>query len=114
MLGTLSLGIGVIAIFVPGIPTTPFLLITAALYLRSSERLYKKLISNKYIGPYILEFKANRGMTKRTKMHAIGTMWFMIAISCIFFIEPLNIKLIIISLGIIGTIVMGFIIKTSP
>ncbi|MBW6479367.1 MAG: YbaN family protein, partial [Bacteroidales bacterium] len=54
-LGTLSLILGVIGIFVPGLPTTPFLLLTAGLYMKSSERLYKLLISNKYLGPYILD-----------------------------------------------------------
>lgn len=113
LLGTLSLIIGVIGIFVPGLPTTAFLLLTAALYMRSSEKLYRKLLSNRILGPYILEFQSIKGMTKRTKLHAIGTMWFMITISSVFFIDPLNIKLIVISLGIIGTIVMGFIVPTA-
>jgi len=112
LLGTLSLIIGVIGIFVPGLPTTAFLLLTAALYMRSSEKLYRKLLTNRILGPYILEFQSKKGMTKRTKLRAIGTMWFMIAISSYFFIEPLNIKFIVISLGIVGTIVMGFIVRT--
>lgn len=113
LLGTLSLIIGVIGIFVPGLPTTAFLLLTAALYMRSSEKLYRKLLSNRILGPYILEFQSKKGMTKRTKLQAIGTMWFMITISSVFFIDPLNIKLIVITLGIIGTIVMGFIVPTA-
>ena len=113
ILGTISLGIGIIGIFVPGLPTTAFLLLTAALYMRSSDKLYQKLLQNKYLGPYIREFQENKGMTKRTKIHAIGTMWFMISISCIFFIRPVSIILIVIGVGIIGTIVMGFIVPTS-
>jgi len=112
-LGTVSLVIGVIAVFIPGLPTTPFLLLTAGLYMKSSEKLYKKLISNKYLGPYILEFQSNKGMTRRTKLHAIGTMWVMIAISCVFFTRSFSIILLVISIGIIGTIVMGFIVPTS-
>lgn len=111
-LGTLSLVVGIIGIVVPGLPTTAFLLLTAALYVRSSERLYKKLISNKYLGPYILEFEKNKGMTKRLKLQAIGTMWVMITISCVFFIQSLTVILFVIGLGIIGTVVMGFIVKT--
>lgn len=114
ILGTLSLVVGIIGIFVPGLPTTAFLLLTAALYMRSSDRLYGKLIKNRYLGPYILEFQKNKGMTKRMKIHAIGTMWFMISISCIFFIKSTTLDLIIIGVGIIGTIVMGFIVPTSP
>lgn len=115
ILGTLSLILGAIGIVVPGLPTTAFLLLTAALYVRSSERLYNKLISNRYLGPYILEFQKNKGMTKRLKLQAIGTMWVMITISCVFFIQSTLVILVVIALGIIGTVVMGFIVRTvSP
>jgi len=112
-LGFISLIIGAIAIVIPGLPTTPFLLLAAGLFMRSSDRLYQKVISNKIVGPYILEFRDNKGMTKRTKIHAIGTMWVMIAISSIFFVDEWMIRIIIIALGIIGTVVMGFIVPTS-
>lgn len=112
-LGTISLAFGVIGIVIPGLPTTPFLLLTAGLYMKSSERLYKLLISNKYLGPYILDFQKNRGMTKRNKLHAIGTMWVMITISCVFFIKSTAVILVVIALGLVGTVVMGFIVRTS-
>lgn len=112
VLGTLSLAIGAIAIVVPGLPTTAFLLLAAWFYLKSSDRLYNKLISNKYFGPYILDFQERKGMTRRTKLHAIGTMWVMISISCIFFIKSMTIILFVIGLGIVGTVVMGFIVRT--
>jgi uncharacterized membrane protein YbaN (DUF454 family) len=112
VLGTLSLTLGAIGVVVPGLPTTAFLLLAAWLYLKSSPRLYQKLISNRYLGPYILDFQQKKGMTKRTKLHAIGTMWVMITISCVFFIQSLAAILIVIGLGIIGTVVMGFIVRT--
>ncbi len=112
-LGTLSLAIGIIGIFVPGLPTTAFLLLTAALYMRSSERLYNMLLSNRILGPYIMEFRKNKGMTKRMKIHAIGTMWFMITISCVFFIKSTTVILVVIGVGMIGTVVMGWIVPTA-
>lgn len=112
-LGLISLVIGVVAIVIPGLPTTPFLLLAAGLFMRSSDRLYRKVMSNRIVGPYIREFRENKGMTKRTKIHAIGTMWVMIAISCIFFVDDWMIRIVIISVGIIGTVVMGFIVPTS-
>jgi len=112
LLGTVSLVIGVIAIFIPGLPTTPFLLLTAGLYMRSSPRLYRFIITNKYIGPIIQDFQKKRGMTRITKLRAIGTMWLMIGISVIFLIDSLTIDLIVIAVGVIGTVVMGFIVKT--
>ena len=112
VLGTLSLGIGIIGIVVPGLPTTPFILLTAGLYIKSSDRLYQKLINSRLIGPYINNFRKNKGMTKRAKLSSIGIMWLMIAISCFFLIEPLTIKLIVALLGMIGTFVMGYLVPT--
>ena len=111
-LGTLSLILGITGIFIPGLPTTPFLLITAGLYVRSSDRLYRNLISNKYLGSYIVNFQRYKGLTMLSKLYAISTMWVMIFISTCFFIPSVHTKFIIIGTGIVGTIVMGFIIPT--
>ncbi len=111
-LGTLSLILGVAGIFIPGLPTTPFLLITAGLYIRSSESLYRNLINSKFLGSYIINFQKNKGLTLVSKLYAISTMWIMIFISAYFLIPLVHTKLIIIGAGIIGTIVMGFIIPT--
>jgi uncharacterized membrane protein YbaN (DUF454 family) len=106
VLGTLSLALGVIGIFVPGLPTTPFLLLTAGLYMRSSNRLYQKLINNKYIGKYILSYRENKGIDKRTKIFAISFTWIMILISAFVFTSDLLIRMIIIHAGVVGTIVV--------
>ncbi len=110
ILGTISLVLGIIGIVVPGLPTTPFLLLTAGLYLKSSNKLYNKLISNKYAGPYILNYKKNKGMLKKEKLSAIIFIALMISISSIFFISDLIIKLIVITAGIIGTLTIWFIV----
>jgi hypothetical protein len=112
LLGTLSLCIGIIGIVVPGLPTTPFLLLTALLYTKSSDRLYTKLIANRLVGPYILRYNQNRGMTIKSKVYAITTMWVMISLSCILFVEPTNTRMTITAFGIIGTIVMGYVVPT--
>jgi uncharacterized membrane protein YbaN (DUF454 family) len=112
-LGTLSLCLGIIGIVIPGLPTTPFLLLTAGLYVRSSDRLYQKLISNKWVGPCIIEYRKNEGLTLKDKFYAIVLMWSMIAISCILLITIPSVKLIVLIAGIIGTIVMGFLIPTN-
>jgi len=113
LLGTISLALGVLGIFVPGLPTTPFLLLTAALYMRSSQKLYNKLIGNKYVGPYVVDFYQKKGMTLKEKVRALSLMWGMIFISTFFFIENKNIDLIVIGVGLIGTLVMGFVVKLS-
>ncbi len=112
ILGSISLALGIIGIFVPGLPTTPFLLLSAGLFVKSSERLYSALIKNRYLGAQILDFQQKKGLTKKTKIYAICLMLIMISISTAFFVNILAIKIIIVLIGIIGIIVMGFIIKT--
>jgi len=112
VLGTLSLSLGIFGIIVPGLPTTPFLLLTAGLYLRSSKTLYNWVISNRLVGPYIVNYNKNKGITRKVKIKAISLMVAMISLSTIFFIDTLTLKLIVISLGIIGAIVLIFVVPT--
>lgn len=112
-LGTLSLCIGIIGVFIPGLPTTPFLLLTAALYIRSSDKLYRKVIENRFIGSYVIKYQTNKGMTRSDKIYAISLMWIMIALSCILFIDSNLLNLIIVMVGVIGTIVMGLLVPLS-
>ncbi len=113
LLGTISLGIGIIGIVIPGLPTTPFLLLTAGLYVKSSDRLYQKLISSQYLGAYIRNYQSGKGMTLKAKLYSILLMWIMIFISCVFFIPTGTIKLVVLFFGCIGTIAMGLLIPTA-
>ena len=71
ILGSLSLALGVIGIFLPVLPTTPFLLLSAALYVRSSEKLYQWLINQKYLGTYIRNFREHHAIPLRAKIISI-------------------------------------------
>lgn len=113
ILGTLSLALGIIGIVVPGLPTTPFILLTAWLYIKGSDKMHKWLISNKIFGKYILNFELNKGMTMKSKIVSTLMMWTMITISCTFFIESTTIRLVVIAMGVIGTSVMVFFLKTT-
>lgn len=112
--GAISLSIGIIGIFVPGLPTTVFLLITAYMWARSSEKLYNKLLNHKYLGKIITNFHKNKGMTLRSKIYSISIMWVMIFISTYFLVQNQTIDIILLLAGLTGTIVMGFILKTLP
>jgi len=112
ILGTISLFLGILGIFIPGLPTTPFILLTAGLYVRSSERLYRQLLINKYLGPFITNYRKNKGLSFKTKLYSIFLMWIMISISAYFFMDSLIPRLVILTAGIIGTVVMGFLIPT--
>lgn len=75
LVGWLSLLLGSIGIFVPLLPTTPFLLLAAACFLRSSERLYRWLLSHPRLGPYIEGYLSGRGIPKRAKWYSLLLMW---------------------------------------
>ena len=72
LFGTLSLILGIIGIFLPLLPTTPFLLLTAALYVRSSPRLYNWLLHQKYLGNYIRNFRENKAIPLRAKIVSVS------------------------------------------
>lgn len=106
ILGTLSLILGIIGIVVPGLPTTPFLLLTAGLYARSSDKLYNKLISNKILGSYILKYRENKAISLRVKVYSIAIMWVMISLSAFVFISSVTVRIVLFVVGAIGTFVM--------
>jgi len=112
ILGSLSLGIGILGIFIPGLPTTPFLLLSAWCYFRSSERLYIWISNHKVFGKFISEYQKDKSLSKQTKVFSLILMWLMISVSIIFFVEKLWVQIIIAIHGMIGTYVMGFKIKT--
>ena len=77
--GFVSLFLGVVGIFVPVLPTTPFLLLASACFLRGSERMHRWLLSHGRLGKYIRDFEAGRGIPARAKVVAIAMMWISIA-----------------------------------
>lgn len=75
ILGTLALALGIVGIFLPMLPTTPLLLLAAALYFRSSPRLYEALINHPKLGPYILNFREHRAIPLRVKVISVTMVW---------------------------------------
>ena len=74
-LGCLSFVLGVVGIFVPLLPTTPFLLLSAALWVRSSPRLYDWLLAHPCLGGYVRNFRENRAIPLRAKIVSLTLMW---------------------------------------
>jgi uncharacterized protein len=75
VLGTLSLVLGIIGIFLPLLPTTPFLLLASACYLRGSERMHRWLLNQGRLGAYIRRYEEGRGIPLRAKVLAMLMMW---------------------------------------
>jgi uncharacterized membrane protein YbaN (DUF454 family) len=82
--GTICLCLGAVGIFLPILPTTPFLLLAAACYLRSSERMHKWLLNNRWFGEYIKNYQAGRGIPLKTKIIALTILWLAIIYSTFF------------------------------
>ena len=113
VLGTLSLIMGIIGIIVPGLPATPFMILTAWLYLRGSDRLYNRLLKHKYLGKYIDDFRSGKGMTLWFKLGSLFLMVIMVTVSCIFFLHSTWLKSFVIGAALLGAVVMMFVIPTQ-
>jgi uncharacterized membrane protein YbaN (DUF454 family) len=98
--GTLSTGLGIIGIFVPILPTTPFLLLAAACYMRSSERFYQWLINNRIFGAYVRNYIEGRGMPVRIKIFTILLLWLAIGLSITFGVQNIVIRIVLICIAI--------------
>ncbi len=85
--GTISLVLGAIGIFIPLLPATPFLLLSAACYMRSSERMLNWLLNNRWCGSYIRNYQEGRGIPLKTKVLAISVLWITIIYSSFFVIH---------------------------
>jgi uncharacterized protein len=73
--GSLFVGLGVLGIFLPLLPTTPFLLLAAFCYGKSSPAAYRWLTTNRYFGKYLRNYQEHRGATVGTKVTSIATIW---------------------------------------
>jgi uncharacterized membrane protein YbaN (DUF454 family) len=100
--GTLFLGLGVIGIFIPLLPTTPFLLLAAGCYIKGSKKFYDWLIKNRWLGQYIKNYQDGKGIPLKVKIITILVLWLTIMISTIFFVSNLIIQIIlfIIAIGV--------------
>ena len=109
--GTLSTGLGIIGVFVPILPTTPFLLLAAACYMRSSERSYQWLINNRIFGAYVRNYIEGKGMPIRTKIFTILLLWLAIGLSITFGVQNIVIRIVLICVAIGVTVHIGLIKK---
>ncbi len=101
--------IGVIGIFIPILPTTPFLLLAAACYLRSSPRFHSWLMNNRLLGTYIRNYTEGRGIPIKVKLFTIALLWVTIGISIGVAAPNLIVKIILAVIAIGVTLHIIFI-----
>jgi uncharacterized membrane protein YbaN (DUF454 family) len=113
--GTICMVLGAIGLVLPLLPTTPFLLAAAACYFKSSPRMHKWLLNNKWFGEYIRNYTEGKGLTKRTKITALSVLWATIAFSTFFILDRLLSPLLVLPMQIImigvATVVSAYILK---
>jgi uncharacterized membrane protein YbaN (DUF454 family) len=112
-LGVIFIGLGSIGIFIPVLPTTPFVLLAAALFARSSDRFYRWLIGNRFFGKYIKDYREGRGVPIRVKMGAILLLWITIGLSIIFGVEILWVRILLVVVAVGVTIHIAMIKNTK-
>jgi uncharacterized membrane protein YbaN (DUF454 family) len=83
-LGILSVALGMVGVFVPVLPTTPFLLLAAGCFVRSSPRLYNWLIHHKWFGEYIRHYREYRAITLQAKVFTLVLLWSVIGATAFF------------------------------
>lgn len=108
VLGSISVAIGVVGIFVPGLPTTIFLIMAAAAYARSSDRLYWWLLNSKLLGKYVRDWRRHRSITLPMKMFIVLMIASMSSISAFFAVSQIPVKVLILSAGLVGVWYVAF------
>ena len=100
VVGTAALVLGVVGIFVPVLPTTPFLLVAAACYARASTRLYGWLLGQRTLGPIVVEWRRSRSLPPGVKARALTLVVATFALSVVL-VDPLPLKLALLAFGAI-------------
>lgn len=110
--GFVSVGLAVLGILLPLLPTTPFLLMAAFFFARASKRWHRWLIQHRIFGPYIAAFREGKGLTREQKLRVTCSVSVTLAVS-IWFTSPLVLKSLLgcIWLGCVGFL---FYSRTAP
>lgn len=85
--GFVCIGLAVLGLMLPVLPSTPFVLLAAACFARSSERFYNWLMNHRSFGPTVREWREHRSIPYRVKLSAIALMALSLGVSIVFFVQ---------------------------
>jgi len=102
--GTFFLALGIVGIPLPILPTTPFLLLAAACYLRGSEKMYKWLLTNRMFGQYLSDYREKRGVPWTIKIVALVILWSAMGLTVLVAVSDVIIQIIIIAIAFFVTL----------
>jgi uncharacterized membrane protein YbaN (DUF454 family) len=94
--GTICVGLGVLGILLPLLPTTPFLLLAAACYGSSSRRFYRWLLNNRWFGNYLRDYREKKGVPLKVKLSAIFLLWVTILFAALFVVDILVVRTVLV------------------
>lgn len=98
--GSLFLALGMVGVVIPVLPTTPFLLLAVICYGRSSERIYRWLVGNRFFGRYLDDYLQGRGVPWRARASALVLLWGVITASAVFFVSQWWLRAILFAVAV--------------
>lgn len=102
--GTISVFLAFMGIILPLLPTTPFLLLAAALYSKSSDKFYNWLINNKLFGGFIKNYREGNGITPQVKFISITSLWLVMGSTIIYAVQNIYVRILLLLIAIGVTI----------
>jgi uncharacterized membrane protein YbaN (DUF454 family) len=103
-LGVLATAVGLIGVVVPLLPTTPFLLLAAACFVRSSDTMYGRLTSNRLFGGFIRDYREQRGVSARAKIMALVLLWCVIGYTALTAVDAAWLRVLLVAIAVTVTI----------
>ena len=98
-IGWVTLSLGIVGVFLPVLPTTPFVLLAAACFARSSPRFYHRLMNDRYLGPYLRAWRNERRIPLRAKILATVMLAITLIPSALFLIPVFAVKILVLAIG---------------
>lgn len=98
--GVVLVGIGILGMFLPLLPTTIFFILAAWCFARSSEKYYRWIHTNKYFGKYLSDYQSGKGMPIKSKIFSIAFLWAGLLVSFFLLTDNLYIRILLAAIGI--------------
>ncbi len=102
--GIISLVLGIIGILLPVLPTTPFIILAAACFARSSQKFYDRLYENRFFGKILRDFRDKKGLALKYKIYILTMLWLTLTSTAIFFTDSIIVRIILFSIAIAVTV----------
>lgn len=97
IIGVITMSLGFVGIFLPVFPTTPFLLVALACFVKSSAKMHRFILENKYLGPYVKDYTSGNGIPMKAKWRAVSLIWITIGFSALFVLDKWSLRILILS-----------------